>query len=431
MTKNIFRKTLATLLLGFGGAFASAALGGVAVGLDANAYVVSGETTARITNSGAEILPANVGQSVVSVFFALERPQKNVKISLEAGGPAEYELSCAGKKLNVKLESGDSARAVAGRVDFPTAGYQRVDIRRTDFGGSSGKISALMLDGVDCGIYYVHDFSPIWGRRGPSVHFTYEKPRGTDVEYFYNEVLVPEGADPLHTFYMACGFEQGYFGFQTNSPTERRVLFSVWSPFQTDDPAQIPEDSRVVLTKKGEGVSVGEFGAEGSGGQSFLTYPWRAGTTYKFLVRVRPNGDGSTQFTGYFFATEEQRWRLVASFRRPKTDSWLSFPHSFLENFWPDSGWKERCVVFSNQWARDASGKWSELLDGTFSCDDTGRRYVRLDYAGGLSEDRKSFVLKNCGFFNGTTFNGTPFTRGSTGTPPPQVDFAALEALGE
>lgn len=431
MTKNIFQKTLAALLLGFGGVFASTACGGVSVELGGNAYVISGEESARITDSGAEIL-AGAEQSVVGVFFALERPQKNVQLSIEASGVAEYELSCAGKTLRVKVESEDSVLVPVGRVDFPTAGYQRVNIRRIADGGNGkpGKISALLLTGTDCGIAYVHDFSPLWGRRGPSVHFAYEKPRGAEIEYFYNEVCVPEGADVLHSFYMVCGFDNGYFGLQTNSPTERRVLFSVWSPFKTDDPEEVPEDARVVLSRKGEGVVAQDFGAEGTGGQSFLVYPWRAGTTYKFLVQARPNGDGSTQFTGYFFAPEEQQWKLVASFKRPKTDSWLGSPHSFLENFWPDSGWRERCVIFSNQWVRDRRGKWSELLDGTFSCDNTGKRYVRLDYAGGLSSDRKSFVLKNCGFFNGTTLSGTPFTRKTTGTPPPQIDFSALETLG-
>ena len=34
--------------------------------------------------------------------------------------------------------------------------------------------------------------------------------------------------DPLWTYYMACGWHRGYFGMQVNSPTERRIIFSVW-----------------------------------------------------------------------------------------------------------------------------------------------------------------------------------------------------------
>ena len=38
----------------------------------------------------------------------------------------------------------------------------------------------------------------------------------------------PAVEDPVHTYYMACGFQRGYFGMQVNSPTERRIIFSVW-----------------------------------------------------------------------------------------------------------------------------------------------------------------------------------------------------------
>ena len=108
----------------------------------------------------------------------------------------------------------------------------------------------------------------------------YVVPQDCDVEYFYNEAFVPEGEDALGTYAMACGFAEGYFGMQVNSPTERRVLFSVWSPFDTDDPKSVPAGSRVVPVRKGEGVRIGEFGNEGAGGQGFLRSPVRAGAGF-------------------------------------------------------------------------------------------------------------------------------------------------------
>lgn len=33
----------------------------------------------------------------------------------------------------------------------------------------------------------------------------------------------------------------------------------------------------------------GEFGNEGSGGQSYLKYNWKAGNTYKFLLQKKPH----------------------------------------------------------------------------------------------------------------------------------------------
>ena len=53
---------------------------------------------------------------------------------------------------------------------------------------------------------------------------------------------------------MANGFGEGYFGMQVNGPSERRVLFSIWSPFRTDNPREIPADQRIVALGKGNGV---------------------------------------------------------------------------------------------------------------------------------------------------------------------------------
>src|SRR5690606_21232360 len=138
-----------------------------------------------------------------------------------------------------------------------------------------------------------------WGRRGPSVHLSYPFYSEIKVKWFYNEITVPEGEDKLGSYFMANGFGEGYFGIQVNSPTERRVLFSVWSPYNTDDPKSIPEDQRIIMLKKGEGVYTGEFGNEGSGGQSFWRYNWKAGTTYRFLLKGEPDGNNNTIYTAY------------------------------------------------------------------------------------------------------------------------------------
>lgn len=157
-----------------------------------------------------------------------------------------------------------------------------------------------MVTYADGKVTCVHDFSNYWGRRGPSVHLGYTLPQGNDYEWFYNEVTVPQDGEVMHSYYMVAGFGEGYFGMQYNSKTERRILFSVWSPFDTQDPRNIPEDQRIRMLRRGDGVRIGEFGNEGSGGQSFMNYPWKAGTTYPFLMHVRPDGKGNTIYTAYF-----------------------------------------------------------------------------------------------------------------------------------
>ena len=277
---------------------------------------------------------------------------------------------------------------------------------------------------------HVQNFSNYWGRRGPSVHLGFSPPAGKDIEYFYNEIFVPPGEDVLYSYFMACGFSDGYFGIQVNSPSERRVLFSVWSPYKTQNPRDIPADMRVTCLRQGSDVHVGEFGNEGSGGQSYLRYPWVAGKPHRFLLQTRPDGRGNTVYTAYFFPSEAEKWQLIASFQRPKTDHWLRGPHSFLENFSPGMGWRSRRGEFRNQWVRDTAGQWHPLTQARFTCDATGRAGVRLDYAGGVTSDRRGFFLQNCGFFNDTTPVDSHHTRQHDfSAAPPDIDFAALEKL--
>ncbi|GAO41358.1 hypothetical protein FPE01S_01_03700 [Flavihumibacter petaseus NBRC 106054] len=261
-----------------------------------------------------------------------------------------------------------------------------------------------------------------WGRRGPSVHLNYMLPKDFAAEWFYNEVTVPEGEDQVGSYFMANGFGEGYFGMQVNSPTERRVLFSVWSPFHTDDPKLIPDSQKIRMLGKGKDVYTGEFGNEGSGGQSFLRFPWKAGRTYGFLLRGVPNGKGMTTYTAWFRDPEaggaavNDGWRMIASFQRPGTNTWLTRLHSFLENFIPETGTLSRQVFFGNQWAADASGKWVQLTSAKFTADNTARIGYRKDYAGG--SDGKRFYLKNDGFFDHFTPIGSTFQRAAVGSAP-------------
>src|SRR5690606_21024466 len=251
-----------------------------------------------------------------------------------------------------------------------------------------------------------------WGRRGPSTHLNYQLPE-KDIMYYYNEVTVPEGNDLIGSYFMANGFSGGYFGMQVNSKSERRILFSVWSPFQTDDPKTIPPDHQIKLLKKGERVHTGEFGNEGAGGQSYYKFNWIAGNTYRFLLKGEPVANNYTNYTAWFYAPEVAEWKLIASFSRPQTSSWLKGFHSFLENFSPEEGIFERKVYFGNQWVIDKEGRWYEVKRAKFSADNTARVGYRMDYSGGSEHDK--FFLDNFGFFSHYTPIGAQFSRSTNG----------------
>jgi len=171
-----------------------------------------------------------------------------------------------------------------------------------------------------------------------------------------------------------------------------------------------------VMLKKGPNVHTGEFGNEGSGGQSYMLYNWKAGNTYKFLVQGKPTGNNHTTYTTWFFAPELGKWQLIASFSRPQTNTYLKGLHSFLENFEPENGITTRHVLFNNQWIADNNGRWAEINKAHFTNDATAMKGYRMDYAGGI--DGGAFYLKNCGFFNTYTKRGIELVRPNGGKAP-------------
>ena len=397
--------------------------------LGANAYLTKNVDGAKITDQGVENWQdKNAG---ISSWFHINQTGK-LNISLRAKSydtKTKISVIVAGKTYPLTLDSKEwTVYPIANDIQCEK-GHIRIDFvgvdKTTDV---FADLSDIIVDGsaVSIAPNYVKDFSYYFGRRGPSVHMKYTLPE-EDIEYFYNEVTVPVGEDVIGSYYMANGFGQGYFGMQVNSEKERRILFSVWSPFTTDNPKDIPDEDRIHNLRRGEDVHIGEFGNEGSGGQSYLRYPWKAGVTYKFLQQVRPDGNGSTIYTAYFFASDENKWRLIASFQRPKTDTWYKEAHSFLENFIPNQGYLTRKVLFGNQWAVTKGGKWIELTEGTFTYDATANAKKRVDYKGGI-EGEKQFYLQNCGFFDGNTEFRTVLHRVG-GNKKPIINFNSLKKI--
>jgi hypothetical protein len=403
------------------------------VPLGGNSYLTSanGRTPDRVETAG--IKPWGDEKSVFSIYFRTDRAAE-LDLSLRLKVPQGESLiraTVAGSVFEKKV-SGEGIQEVSlGNISVKAPGYVRVDLQGLSKQGAVfAEVIDLLVDSdvAELKVNCVKDSEGnrfYWGRRGPSVHLPYEVPAGMKIEYFYNEVMVPEGQDAIGSYFMANGFGEGYFGMQVNGPQDRRVLFSVWSPFHTDNPKEIPEEERVQVLARGQDVRIGEFGNEGSGGQSFYTFPWKAGTIYRFLNRAHPDGKSHTIYSAWFYAPEAGKWQLIATFRRPKTDKHLTGIHSFLENFNDRNGYLSRLAYYGNQWVRDTEGEWHELTKSRFSGDDIANRQYRLDFAGGSKG--AAFFLHNGGFFDETVKLGSSFERESTASRRPVIDLDALE----
>jgi len=395
----------------------------VVIPLGGNAFV----TKRGSLNSPEVITDFGLGnwmdsESICSIFFKLEKAEKfhvslRVKV-LPKRNSSKIRVSIPDREAyEVVIEGPESYIQRLGTMSSDSCGYVQINLQGiSKTGFFFGDVSELILSGVTGTVTFISDPELFYfGRRGPSVHFSFHPETPECLEYFYNEVKVPLDQDVIGAYFMANGFDGGYFGMQVNSAEERRILFSVWSDYDTDNPDDIPEEYRVQLLRKGEHVEVNDFGSEGSGKQSILRHTWKAGETYRFLIAGCPIEYDCTKFTAWFCPPDSQ-WQLIASFKKPKVATYLGGLYSFSENFEPDMGHHPRKVIFQNQWVRTLSCVWKEVVKGKFTGDETSRN-GRHDYAGGISEDGH-FYLKNCGFFDDMVPTGGYFVRECTNCPP-------------
>lgn len=337
----------------------------------------------------------------------------SVVVKLATNETSKLRLTC-GKKSSSATAKGaaDSVTVDFGRFEFdgPSPAVFTLE-SLNESAKSAGVIEALVLSGpASVGAH----FNLKERRNAASVHLSYRAPKGEKIEAFYCEATGIE--EPLHTFYMACGWHRGYFGMQINSPTERRIIFSVWdSGNEAVSRSKVGDEDRVKLVAKGEGVYSGDFGNEGTGGHSHLKYLWRTGEKQKFIVTAKPTDATHTIFSGFWFHPEKKEWMLISSWRAPKDGGWLRGLHSFSENFGGHNGNLRRKAMYGNQWARNSEGKWSEITTASFSHDETGGK-DRHDRFMGV--ENGEFFLSHGGFVPGFTKYGTPFDRAPLGTPP-------------
>jgi hypothetical protein len=346
----------------------------------------------------------------------------SVALRLAKDATSKLKLTVAGqsREVSVKGEGTNTVLADFGAFKIAAAGYQQFALESLNAAGQpAGDIETLVLDGP--AIQDAH-FNLKSRRNAASVHLSYPVPKDINVDTFYCEMTGVE--EPLWTYYMACGWHRGYFGMQVNSPTERRIIFSVWdSGGEAVDRKKVGDENRVKLIAKGEGVYSGDFGNEGTGGHSHLKYLWKTGEKQRFIVTAKPVGTNATIFSGFWFHPEKKEWMLISSWKAPKEGGYLRGLYSFSENFGGSNGHLVRKALYGNQWLRTADGKWIEQVEAKFSHDSTGKA-DRLDRFMGVENGQ--FFLSHGGFINRFTKYGDPFTRPATSKPPTDIVLPKL-----
>ncbi len=381
------------------------------------AYVVSGRDSVKrgmsslsLESGEAKIMwggrIAKTGLLEVSPEMRLLGSRKGVLLEVE--GP--------GGTTKMPLTTGEGT----GRININKAGWHKIYLSPLD-GNSKvpeAEVGALELSGPAS---EGAEFNLKQRLNAASVHIGYPLPQGEEAVWFYNEVKAE--ADPIHTFYMACGFSRGYFGMQVNSPTERRIIFSVWDAgTEAVDRSKVPEEDKVLLLAKGEGVHASGFGNEGTGGHSHFKVMWKTSVRQRFLLKAVPTAN-RTRLTAWWFSPDEKSWKFIASFLAPKTQGQaLRGLHSFSENFWGDSGYLLRKAEFGPVWVQKKTGGWENLPTGRFTHDATGGK-DRFDYD--LTKRGTRLLLQHGGFTGSSPKLGALVTADEAKTPP-QIDLQLL-----
>lgn len=210
-------------------------------------------------------------------------------------------------------------------------------------------------------------------RQARSVHLQYQG-FAEPAQVFYVEAT----ADRFWPGSYLCmlGFDGGYAGVQELVDGRHVAIFSVWEPSDPFDfkahPDAVHEEKRTKVLYGGQGVEVGRFGGEGTGGKSMTLWPWELGKPVRIAVSCAPDGPYRTAYTCWLWDDAKDDWFRMATFSTlvGGSQATLRGPYSFLEDFRRDVKSKDavRAARFSRLWAWDGQ-KWGGSDQARFTAD--------------------------------------------------------------
>jgi hypothetical protein len=228
--------------------------------------------------------------------------------------------------------------------------------------GSIMRLSQL-IHGLVLAMALAHGAEVEPPRAARSVHLGWAAPEGT---LFYLEMTVEQST--AGSYFMACGWNTGYFGIQELADGRKVALFSVWDPTVGDDPGAVKSEDRVEVLHADESARIRRFGGEGTGGQCMLNFPWKIGETHRFLLEAAVDGD-KTAYAGYLYFPDAGQWKHLVTFRTRTGGQPLKGYYSFVEDFRRDGKSVEdvRRARFANGWVRTVRGEWLALTRARFT----------------------------------------------------------------
>ena len=227
-------------------------------------------------------------------------------------------------------------------------------------------------------------------RAARSVHLAYPAP---DAAVFTTEMTVLESTPG--SYFMAAGWNTGYFGIQELANGKKVVIFSVWDPTKGDDPRAVKDEDRVECLHSADGMRIKRFGGEGTGGQCMGDLDWKIGAPVRFAVVARPDGE-KTAYEGHVRDAAGVDWKHLVTFRTRTGGTPLRGLYSFVEDFRRDgrSVNEVRRARFQDGWVKGVDGTWQPLTKARFTA--SGAEWEAKESID-ASSDAASFTLATGG----------------------------------
>lgn len=309
-------------------------------------------------------------------------------------------------------------------ANVPKTGYYRYELKPLNAPANQVTVRSFTFHSLNNRYADTHATNYL---SSPSVHLSNWRstdrtiPAGQKYDWCYMEILVPEGGDPLATYYMSLGVLRGYMGMQTNSDNQRGIIFSLWDDGDTDKDPTLDQNKRAGAVDHDPATTVSRFGNEGTGTKSFVHgWNWDTGVPVKFLTNARleayndtlknKQGKDSIVFRQNTLVSawynSGKGWKYISTLRLPNKISYFDSWYSFLENFGYQNGQIKRYAYYYNAFAHTVSntsypeGRWVSFNQVNFGNTD-GATGQRVDFEQGRSDDRpNAFYMASGGYGN-------------------------------
>lgn len=341
---------------------------------------------------------------------------------LDQGSGSEISVSINGITKSINLTSNEFENYSFGVFDVP-AGYLKIDLQGVSKTHQSfGQVSDILISVLDNsdGVIYCSD--PRFYQKslnGPFNYFQFQNPVAGGADYYYYELNIPTDSDSITPFSVTTDFGEGFFSFKPQSGSKAKLVFYI----TTASPAMDPYLFKVLLNRKGENVTISGLNGTGPDVSGTLEYAWSPTNTYKILLHAKPDNLGNTDYTAWYYPPEENKWKLLASFKREWTERNLSSLMGSLINDNISFGYLGRRVNFSNIWVYNTADQWKKVEEATYHIDDLVLNKQRLDAYHGNTQN--GIFLMNGGFFNESSLTDTLINISNSNSHP-VIDFSTL-----